>query len=279
MSIKTELHPLLDSGLQESIDLLNLGFTDYFVHIELTLPLFLNMARTESIDLGSSRVIYLDGNPAGVALIARRGWTSRLATMCLAPASRGQGAGRAAMEILLADAASRGDHSMVLEVIEHNAPAVRLYEACGFRTERRLVGFSGNFNLKGPNETVELQEVDIREVAGLVTMFGLDNLPWQISGESLAQASAPSQAYRLKDAYVVISNPEAEQVAIRSVIVLPEARRHGQATHLINALIANYPNRKWIVPAICPEELGGFFKQIGFQHDALSQFQMRVQFS
>ena len=58
-----ELRSLCDHGLQESVDLIKLGFSDYFVHIELTLPMFLN--------------------------IARRGWTSRLAAMCIAPGARG----------------------------------------------------------------------------------------------------------------------------------------------------------------------------------------------
>jgi ribosomal protein S18 acetylase RimI-like enzyme len=271
----TELRSLFDDGLQESVDLINLGFSDYFVHIELTLPMFLNMARVESIDLGSSRLIYRDAAAVGVALIARRGWTSRLAAMCIAPDARGRGVGRAAMEMLLGEASARGDRSMVLEVIENNLPAVRLYEACGFRTERRLVGYEGIF---GPfDEEAKLEEIDIRQVARLVSIFGLENLPWQISGESLAQYSPPNQAYRLGDASIVISNPAAEQVAIRSLIVLPAARGRGQARQLIQAVIARHPDRKWLVSALCPEEAGGFFEKIGFKRAALSQFQMRIE--
>ena len=273
--MRTELRPLLDHGLQESVGLMNLGFSDYFVHIELNLPMFLNMARVESIDLACSRVIFLDDKAVGIVLIARRGWTSRLAAMCLDPASRGQGAGRAAMDVVLADAAARGEHSMVLEVIESNMPAVRLYEACGFKTERRLVGFEASFADTDPS--ARLQEVDLREVARLVTSHGLDNLPWQISGESLAQVGPPSQAYRLDDAYAAISNPAAEQVAIRSVIVHPSARRQGQASRLIRAVISQDPDKKWLVPALCPEEVGGLFERLGFERAALTQYQMRVE--
>lgn len=272
--MKLELRPLLDYGLQEAVTLMNLGFSDYFIHIELTLPIFLNMARTESIDLGSSRIIWLDDEAVGIALIARRGWTSRLATMAIAPASRGRGAGRAAMDLLLAEASTRGDHAMVLEVIENNAPAVRLYEACGFHTERRLVSYEGTF--AGTEERAELKEVDIREVARLVTMYGLDDLPWQISGESLAQSGAPSKGYQLDAACVVISNPEAEQVAIRSLVVRPESRGQGQARRLIKAVIAKYPGKKWLVSALCPEEVGPVFEKVGLQRGELSQLQMRI---
>jgi ribosomal protein S18 acetylase RimI-like enzyme len=233
------------------------------------------MARVESIDLGSCRVSYVDDQPAGVALIGRRGWTSRLAAMCIVPASRGRGVGRASMDMLLAEASARGDRGMLLEVIESNASAVRLYGGCGFRIDRRLVGYEGAFTENSAK--AGLQEVDIRAVAHLVTTCGLDSLPWQISGESLAQASPPGKAYQLDDAYAVISNPEAVQVSIRSVIVRPEARRQGQATRLLNAIIAKYPNKKWLVPALCPEEIGGLFVKAGFSLDKLSQLQMSLE--
>ena len=273
MAIELELRPLLEYGLQESVDLLNLGFSDYFVHIELSLPVFLNMTRVDGLDLGSSRIIYLEDEAVGIALIARRGWTSRLAAMSLSPASRGRGAGRAAMDLLLIEASARRDRSMVLEVIESNTPAVRLYQACGFKIERHLTGFQGN----SPQliKAASLEEVDIREVARRVTMYGMENLPWQISGESLSQAGSPGKAYRLEDADIVISNPDAEQVAIRSVIVHPAARRQGQATRLIQAVFAEFPDKIWTIPAICPDEIGSLFEKVGFRRDTLSQFQMR----
>ena len=96
--MKTELRPLLDLGLDESLDLMNLGFSDYFVPIQLTLPMYLNMSRTESVDFSISRVIYLDDEAVGVVLLARRGWTSHLAAMSIAPASRGRGADRSSLK-------------------------------------------------------------------------------------------------------------------------------------------------------------------------------------
>jgi ribosomal protein S18 acetylase RimI-like enzyme len=272
--MKTDLRPLLDHGLQETVDLMNLGFSDYFIHIELSLPMFLNMVRVDGIELSHSRLIYVDGEAAGVALIARRGWTSRLAAMCLAPASRGRGAGRAAMDLLLTEALSRSDHSMVLEVIEHNAPGVRLYESCGFKTRRRLLSYEGTFPQS--EAAAPLQTVDIREAARWVTVHGLEDLPWQLSGESLVQSGPPSTAWGLDQACIVLSNPDVEQVAIRSLIVLPDSRGQGQASRLVKAVLSHYPNRKWVIPALCPEEAGGFFERLGFERSSLSQLQMRL---
>ena len=45
------------------------------------------------------------------------------------------------MRDAIADARARGDHALLLEVIEQNTPAVKLYTSLGFRLVRRLVGY------------------------------------------------------------------------------------------------------------------------------------------
>lgn len=49
------------------------------------------------------------------------------------PAARGQGTGRALLDRLLADAASRGARRAFLEVAEGNTAAIRCYTAGGFQ--------------------------------------------------------------------------------------------------------------------------------------------------
>jgi ribosomal protein S18 acetylase RimI-like enzyme len=194
--------------------------------------------------------------------------------MALIPEARGQGIGRWCMTQLVDEARARGERMMVLEVIEQNTPAVRLYQGCGFRTLRRLVSLEAS----GLRKTTcsELEEVDLYQVALLVTMFGLPDLPWQISGETLAQSGPPSRAYRLGNAFVAISNPDEDQVAIRSLLVKPQSRGKGQAARLLEAVMAKHPDKIWRVPALCPEEVGGVFEKVGFEEGSLSQFQMAI---
>src|SRR5262245_49406931 len=66
------------------------GFEGYFVPIRLDGPSLLSMVRVDSVDLAASVVALRDAQPAGVALVARRGWSCRLATMSVEPQSRGQ---------------------------------------------------------------------------------------------------------------------------------------------------------------------------------------------
>jgi hypothetical protein len=105
----------------------------------------------------------------------------------------------------------------------------------------------------------------------------LPDLPWQISGESLACLGPPNVAYQLDGAYLLLSNPEAPQIAVHSLLVLPEARGRGRALGLLRAAMARHPHKTWRVPAHCPEEVGGVLERAGFARDTLSQFQMRLE--
>lgn len=269
---------ILEFGLPETATLLTKGFEGYTVPLTFSLSTLLHTIRVDGVDGNVSQVALRNGEPVGVALIARRGWCCRLAAMAIVPAARGQGVGRAFMAALIAAAKARGERAMLLEVIADNQPAVQLYERCGFTTVRRLVSLQrpavADEQVTAPTES--LAEIDIATVADLVTSHGLPELPWQISGASLIHSGPPGRAYQLEEAYVVFSDPVAEQIGIRSLIVRPEARYQGQAIRLLQALFAAHPGKTWQIPALFPEEMAGLFIKVGFQRQALSQFQMTL---
>ncbi len=266
--------PASDYPLPDLINFLNRGFEDYFVPIQFNMAAFLNMLRKDGIDLTVSRVLSVDDQPSGIALIARRGWTSRLAAMGIAKETRGKGAGSWFMDELINEAHQRGDHEMVLEVIEQNEPAVKLYQKSGFQSVRRLIGFIRNEAEE--SERSDLHEIDLREMGRLISQYGLSDLPWQLSGESIAQMNPPVRAYCKGQAYVVVSNLDAEHVVIWSLLVEPDVRRNSFGTDILRNIIANHPGKIWHVPAILPEELGKFFERVNFEREELSQWQMRL---
>ena len=214
-----ELQSVLDFGISKTASVLNLGFSDYLVPIQFDLPSFYSMLRTSHIDVALSRVIFQNGKAVGAALIARRGWSSRLAGMSLIPDARNQKIGQWVMDELITEAKLRGDRRMKLEVIEQNEPAVRLYDKVGFSKIRRLLGFIQESPI---GEKCEPVEIDIRQLADLVNVSGLSNLPWQVSGESLALMGPPNRAFQLGAAFAMITDPDAAKIFFRSVLTLPE---------------------------------------------------------
>jgi GNAT superfamily N-acetyltransferase len=257
------------------------AFEDYFVPIPSTVGVLLNMARTDSVDLASSCLFVRDGTAVGGALIARRGWTCRLAGMAIVPEARRAGVGRAAVLHLLGEAKARGDRAMVLEVIEQNTAAVELYRTCGFKEIRRLIGFAGPPVPDLPASS-NLVEVDLREVAEAVTRYGLVDLPWQLSGETLAQLTPPNVGYQLDDAWIALSDPSQPVVTIRALVAArdksvgdgtPPCRDREAA--LLRAVMAKHPGRQeWRLSALWPEEIASVVAPAGLARSPLTQWQM-----
>lgn len=268
------LQPALDSSLPTLAEVFTRAFAAYFVPVDMTVPALAEFLRREGVDLGASRVLFTDATPSGLALVARRGWTTRLAAMGIFESIRGRGAGTWLAGQMIEDARQRGDHAMVLEVIEQNLPGVRLYERLGFTSARRLVGFAPGSPEPSPNP--DLVGIDPREVGTQAGRHGLPDLPWQMSAETLAMLTLPCRAYRLGPARAVISDPAANPVQFRAVIVEPDARHQGHGTRLLRAIVAHHPGRVWSVPPIWPEEISPVFDRLGLARGPLSQWQMRL---
>lgn len=268
------LKPASEFPIHQTADLLTRGFEGYLVPININDAALLTMLRRDGIDLNESRILLSDEEPIGVALIAQRGWASRLGAMGIVAHARNAGAGSWVMQNLIEQARARGDKEMVLEVVEQNTAGVKLYQKFGFQTVRRLVGYK----LENPqvDSNAKLEEIDIHELARLVTCHGLKDLPWQLSGATIVQHTPPSRAFRLQNAYCLISNPEAEHVAISSVLVKTGSRGAGLSPVLMRAVFSLYPNKVWHIPAIFPEEMSSIFEQVGMQREEISQLQMTL---
>jgi ribosomal protein S18 acetylase RimI-like enzyme len=278
--MKLEFPSMAHYGLEPAAEVMARAFEDYFVRIPSTLGVLLNMARADSVDLALSCVFVRDGTAVGGALIARRGWTTRLAGMAIVPEARRDGIGRAAVSHLLAEAKAQGDRMMVLEVIEQNTAAVELYRACGFQTIRRLIGFAG----PAASDAVvpaNLIEVDLREVAAAATRYGLPDLPWQLSGETLAQLTPPAVAYQLDGAWVALTDPAQSVVTIRGLIAEPAIEEgtpscRNREAALLRAVMAKHPGKdEWRFSAVWPEELASTITPAGLSRTPLTQWQMQ----
>jgi ribosomal protein S18 acetylase RimI-like enzyme len=272
--MKPDFTDVASFGVAQTAKLLTGAFADYFVKIAFTEPGLRQMERTDSVDFEKSRIVLLEGVPVGAALIARRATQSRLAGMAVLPEARRRGVARALVQRLLADAQARGDRRMVLEVIEQNAAAVRLYESAGFRRKRRLVGFVASPATGGRGGT-EVTEVSLRDVAGAVRRLDAEvEWPWQISGQTIALLPAQAMGYALDGAWVAVLNPGGPVFQVRALAVEGLIRCDERAAALLRALMSRHPAGEWRMSAVWPEELSSWFSQAGFVRQELTQWQM-----
>jgi GNAT superfamily N-acetyltransferase len=229
----------------------------------------------DNTDLGLSRLLVQDEKLLGLILVARQGWTSRIAAMGIIPEAQNQGMGKWFLTQVIDEARARGEHALVLEAFEKNTPAVELYKRLGFTVVRRLMGYDAG-TIEGISAT-DIKEIDIYELAKIVMHHGVSDLPWQVSGTALARVGAPNRAYQLGHAYALISNPEAETIILRAALVVPAYRQQGEATRLVRGLAALFPGKKWTVVQLWPEEYADpFLPKLGFVPKALNQVQMHL---
>lgn len=267
--------PATEVPLTEAAALFTKAFTGYIAgHVEQNATSLAAMIARDNVDLNASRVLLSGANQVGIALMARSGWTSRVAAMGIVPEQQGKGAGRWLLDKLQTEARALGDKTMVLEAFEQNSPAVKLYSRMGFRIVRRLYGYKGAAVSGGEMDAAaEPREIDVAEVGARIAREGLPNLPWQVAGAAVLRMSAPFKAYELGAAGVVIQALQYRLVA-RALFVPAAARGQGQARRLLAALARQHPDHEWVVPQLCPKEYGGFFERLGWERMPLHQVQM-----
>ncbi|GGO35817.1 hypothetical protein GCM10008949_38860 [Deinococcus humi] len=258
--------PALSNALAE-------GFEGYAVSIPDDPVAFAQRLRGEQIDLASSLVAVVATRPVGLALIARRSDTARIAALGVSVSWRRHGVGAALMRASLAAAAARGETRVMLEVIEGNDRALQLYRSLGFEVQRRLVGYE---RPAGSGVAAPICEERVNLVARDVVAHMKEELPWPLAVPSMLVSGPQARAVRLGPASALIS-VSAQSIVLRALVVPWEQRGQGHATRLLRALAAEYPDHRWVVPPLIPESWGRrFFTRNGFHEQPLSQLEMMV---
>src|SRR5918995_4008034 len=200
--------PVAECTAAQVADALTSSFEGYVMPVNVSARGYERRFRPEDVDPFSSYVYFRDATPVAVILVARRGWTSRVAAMAVASEARGRGVGKWIMQGAIREAVSRGDRSMLLEVFEHNTPAVNLYKGLGFSPLRRLVGYHRESGGVASDAADTLSELDPLDFARVVAREGDPGLPWMLVAETLSGAVSPARAFHLDHrAYALIGDP------------------------------------------------------------------------
>lgn len=270
--------PVAECTSAEVAAAVNRAFEGYLVPVRVSAASYERRFRGEHLDPFASRVYERGGAPVGVLLVARRGWTARVAGMGLAPEVRGRGLGRRVMRDAADEARARGERALLLEVFERNEPAAALYRGLGFRPVRRLVGYRRPPGGEDPGAADPLAEVDPLELARAAAREGEPDLPWMLAPETLAAAAAPARALTLDGrAFALVADPAAETLLLSALVVPRAVRRRGWGSRMLRALAASFPGRPWAVQQVVPEELApGFFAAGGWERQPLDQLEMRL---
>jgi ribosomal protein S18 acetylase RimI-like enzyme len=273
--------PVAECTAAQVADALTRSFEGYVMPVDVSARGYELRFRPENVDPFASYAYFRETGPVAVVLVARRGWTSRIAAMAVAPSARGRGVGKRIMQGVIDEAVERGERSVLLEVFEHNTPAVHLYQGLGFEPLRRLVGYRHDPGGAAPEITDTLSELDPLAFARVVAREGEPNLPWMLAAETLSGVVSPARAFHLDHrAYVLIGDPAADVITLTALVVPRTNRRSGWGTRLLQALLATYPDKAWALPQIVPADLAPeFFARCGWEQMDTNQLEMVLNLS
>lgn len=126
-------------SLEALADLFTRSFEGYFYPGITSAHTLARRIATEQIDLLRSLVLRVDGEPAGVALLARRGERLWCGGFGITVTQRGQGLAHRLAEAMVAEAREAGGDCLTLEVLTRNSAALKVYEQAGLQIRRRLL--------------------------------------------------------------------------------------------------------------------------------------------
>lgn len=161
----TNLVPASTLSYAELAELFTAAYEGYYVPMHIEEPTMRYIVEAWDIDLDRSRVAPGEGI-VNLGVRGDKGWIGGLGVV---PSARRSGLGRTLMEAVLEQAPP----VVMLEVLEQNEPAIKLYERLGFERVRMLEVWSA----------AETPLVEARTTEP--TPLGQDDLPWQRDDPSL----------------------------------------------------------------------------------------------
>lgn len=273
MTLPSHVTSVQELGFEATAEVMGAGFADYLVTMKVTAEGMRRLARTDQVDFDCSRVIWAEGTPVGVALIARRGDVCRVAGMCLIPAARGQGLGRALLNTVMAEAQARGDRAMVLEVIDQNVAAKQLYRQAGFRPLRQLRGFRAE-PIPPPPHPSSVPACSLDTFIARARAQEPPDLPWQISSPTLATVDPVHYTAHLAGELAVLVGHRQDNTKVIRGLVAPPDPADPAHDAALRQLRGQWPGSSWEAAPLFPEAWAPLFLGAGFSPAKLAQTQL-----
>ena len=228
----------------------------------------------QGADLSFSYFVRTDAGLAGFAYVNRTGNISRVGGMAVVPAARRTGVARRLLAHLLEEAQTRGDQAMMLEVIEQNPAAHRLYVQQGFRETGHLLSWRRKVGAAASESTQPLVEISLTRATQVPSVLEYPDLPWPITRHAIAK-SAARHAFCSGQALIVIGDPEVSPVRVHA-LSCSDRMEWAALRETLGALLQRYPDCEFFTPPVFPEQFGQeIFQPLGFTREPLSQFLMR----
>lgn len=236
-----EFKTLSNTSTEDILSVFNLSFSDYIVPFHLSLEQLTTKIAAEKINPDLSVGAFENGRLVGFILQAEKTGSGEKIIYNggtgVIPEARGKGLVRKMYDFIIPILKERNADTLLLEVIEGNAAAIRAYENLGFNKVRRLLCFNGNINAEKESAEVSVQELKDFQWEKLSAFWDIEP-SWQ---GSVFVLNPMPENYITLGAYVgeklvgyIIYGPAAKKVY--QIAVDKDHRKQGVGTKLFNAI-------------------------------------------
>ncbi|RLJ34114.1 ribosomal protein S18 acetylase RimI-like enzyme [Chryseobacterium sp. 7] len=277
-----EFKTLANITIDELLSVFNHSFSDYIVPFHLTRDVLVSKIDAEKLDMNISAGAFENGKLVSFILQAEKiengekiiynGGTGVI------PESRGKGLVRKMYDFIIPVLKERNAHTLLLEVIEGNEPAIRAYENLGFTIVRRLLCFKGNIKKGKENTDISIKELKDFQWDVLCSFWDIEP-SWQGSVfvlEPMPENYITLVAYKDENliGYIIYGTTSRK---VYQIAVNKKYRNQGIGTALFNAVLERNGGEAVILNNVddSSKEISQFLSEKIGLNNWLSQFEMK----
>ncbi len=216
--------------LDDLIEAQNEIFADYIVPIRSTRQFFTEFLRSVGGDLANVLVALDGGAIVGYVNPVVDGRECWIGGVGVVPSHRRNGIAKRLMSAAEDQCRRQGVATSILEVIEGNTKAQRLYGQLGYSESRKYLSAEGRpspFQGYGP----EPEKAGLAEILAMHQLAYADSCWQRRKVEALVESAKGAECYRVEGGFVVVRAIESNGF-IPFLGVVPESRRRGIGTSL-----------------------------------------------
>lgn len=228
------------------LDTFNEAFSDYIVPLKLSLAQLEGKVKSENLRPEISAGAFDNGKLAGYILHGQNVIGNQLCAYNggtgVIPGMRGQKLTMQMYQFILPVLKAKGFDKILLEVIDTNKPAIKVYEATGFKVSRILNCYSGTVYAGATSSDIHIKPLEHYDWEQLRSFWD-----WQPCWSNAAAALDLLKGSNIAlGAYLqqtltgyIIYNPNTRR--IQQLAVDKRHRRHGTGRQLLSAVAVTYP--------------------------------------
>jgi ribosomal protein S18 acetylase RimI-like enzyme len=276
-----ELKTLDGTAIPDILTAFNEAFSDYFIKLQLTEETIASKFRSENIDLRLSVGAFDNNRLVGFILhgydVLHGVRTVYNAGTGVVPGFRGKAITKSLYDYCIPLLKTKGINTHLLEVIDNNYPAIKIYEQIGFKKIRTLDAFKCQQAISA-SDSVTIKE--IKELTEAVEAFGSAKPSWQNSMESInrdIENHSLIGAFRANEliAYAAFAPATGR---VRQCAVHPAHRRKGVGKSLFHYMMETSVANELLITNVDNACTDGilFLEAIGFNR-ILRLYEMKME--